>query len=57
MEVRFIASSLSCGPLVTNVRVGALLLMAFVAGNVSFIFLYHLVVLLHCGCLSLIPFY
>ena len=43
MEARFIARSLSHSPLVTNMRAGAFPLEAFVAGNVGFIFLYHLI--------------
>ena len=38
-----VARSLSCSPLVTNVRAGAFPLKAFVAGNVGFVFLYHLI--------------
>ena len=43
MEARFIARGLSHGPLVTNMGAGALPLEAFVAGNIGFIPLYHLV--------------
>ena len=43
MEVRFVARSLSCSPLVTNMRAGALPLEAFVVGNVGLIPLHHLV--------------
>ena len=43
MEARFIARSLSCSPLVTDMRAGALPFEGFVVGNVGFIPLYHLV--------------
>ena len=43
MEARFIARSLSCSSLMTNVRTGTFPLKAFVAGNVGFVFLYRLI--------------
>ena len=43
MEMRFIARSLSCSPLVTSVRTGTFPLEAFVAGNIGFVLLYCLV--------------
>ena len=43
MEVRSVARSLSCSPLVTTVRAGAFPLKALVVGNIGFLFLYHLI--------------
>ena len=43
MKARFVARSLSCSPLMINVRAGTLPLEAFVASNVSFVLLYHLI--------------
>ena len=43
MEVRFIARSWSCSPLMTNARAGTFPLEVFVVGNIGFVFLYRLV--------------
>ena len=43
MEARFVPRSLGCSPLMVSMRTGTLSLKAFVMGNISLVFLDHLI--------------